>query len=239
MADPKPGDFFLGATEFLAVLVPGAAAIYLVQPLVAPFVPNQLRPPDGPERWIAFLVLAYALGHMLHAGVSSLDKRIYDHWYLKQYQPDHYRAVRLVAKDGIAALAGDAKAVNTLYARVVSQVGHDATGTSRYDWCLSFIHTQSAAAAQEVDRYQANSKLFRSLAVVFGLAALVTAGYGAWGTAAVSLLLVPLAIYRYCSLRWDATKRLYEYYLLLHKYPGKNSEVSPSAASLKKHLGGD
>lgn len=226
MADPKPSDLFLGVIEFFAILLPGAAFVYLVQPWTASFVPVELRPPDDTTRWIVFLVLSYIVGHVLHAFAGKLDRSIYDSLYLQCTETSHYRAVQLVKNKQFAALREDKELSATLYARALFRAGNDASGTSIYDWCLSFIRLQSPAAAAEVDRCQADSKFFRSLAVVMLTSVLVGAAKGSLTATGVSLLILFFSIWRFCALRWEATKRVYEFYLLLHQYPAPKADSS-------------
>ena len=161
---------------------------------------------------------------MLHAFAGKLDKNIYDCLYLRRAEPSHYAAIRLVEKKQIAALREDQKLSTTLYARALFRAANDASGTSLYDWCLSFIRLQSRAAAAEVDRCQADSKFFRSLAVVMAAAAAVGAAGRSPMVIGVSLLILFFSIWRFCALRWEATKRVYEFYLLLHQYPSPKGD---------------
>jgi hypothetical protein len=229
MADPKPSDLFLGVIEFFAILLPGAAFVYLIQPWTAAFVPAELRPPDDTTRWIVFLVLAYIVGHVLHAFSGKLDRSIYDSLYLRYAEPSHYQAVQLIKNKQLAALREHKELSGTLYARALFRAGKDAYGTSLYDWCLSFIRLQSPAAAAEVDRCQADSKFFRSLAVVMLTAILVGVAKGSLMAAGISLLILIFSIWRFCALRWEATKRVYEFYLLLHQYPSPKGDSSKRA----------
>jgi hypothetical protein len=230
VADTKPPDLFLGIMELFAILLPGAALVYLIQPWTAPLIPRELQPRDDTSRWIVFVVLAYIVGHVLHAFAGKLDQRIYDTWYLQRTQPEHSEATRLGGNKGLAALRGGAKLSATLYARALFRAGDDASGTSLYDWCLSFIRLQSPAAAAEVDRCQADSKFFRSLALVMLAAGVVSLGKGAVLAAVVALLVLVFSVWRFCALRWIATQRVYEFYLLLHQYPPPPGQASPGRA---------
>lgn len=49
MPDAKPSDFFVGILEFFAILLPGAALVYLIQPWSLDFIPSQLQPKDAPR----------------------------------------------------------------------------------------------------------------------------------------------------------------------------------------------
>jgi hypothetical protein len=79
----KPGDFFLGITEFFSIMLPGAGTVF-----IALFMVRQVEvPPDhvlhallaltGPAAWSAFAVCSYALGHIVASAGSRLDP-LYD-----------------------------------------------------------------------------------------------------------------------------------------------------------------
>lgn len=80
----------------------------------------------------------------------------------------------------------------------------------------------------EVDRLQADSKFFRSLVFVFLLAAAVSFREASLWVPAVAVLLTFFAIWRFCDLSWTATKRVYEYYLLLHSTHETGNEAESS-----------
>ncbi len=212
MTAMKPSDFFMGVVEFFAVLLPGGALVYLARPWVSGLVPSLLWPRGSTEGWAAFLTLAYIMGHLLHAFSSRLDKALYDRLYLRRMEPAHYRAVRAIREnnDTLKDVA------STLVARAHFLTGASSSGTTLYDWCLSFVRLRQQAAAAEVDRHQADSKFFRSLTFVLLAAAVAMAASGSLALAAAALLMTIFSAWRFCTLRWDATKRVYEYYLLLH-----------------------
>lgn len=215
----KPSDFFLGVVEFFAVLLPGAAFVYLLRPNLVGNMPQAWLPATPTQEWMIFLVMAYITGHLLHGlGSALLDDYVYGKLYLPIAKPAHVQAAKLI--NAPAVLQKDEDAAKTLLARVRLQTAVDATGTSYYDWCLSDIRMKSPASAAEVDRIQADSKFFRSMVFVFLSAAFVSLDEGTvWVTLGAPALTV-FAVLRFCELRWSATKRVYEYYLLLHPPAG-------------------
>jgi hypothetical protein len=78
MPDAKPGDFFLGIIEFFAVLLPGAAFVYLIQPWTLGQLPIELIPTGPLQPLATFLILAFFAGHLVHALSGWLD-HTYDH----------------------------------------------------------------------------------------------------------------------------------------------------------------
>lgn len=226
---PKPGDFFLGVMDFFSILLPGAAFVYVIQPVVAAGIPEQWLPATSSIGWAAFLVLAYTVGHLLHAlGSRLLDEPVYEMRYLPNRQKKHWSVKQALGGDGVADMKAEAE--KTLLGRVCLETAADPRGTNYYDWCLSELRARNAAGALEVDRLQADSKLFRSLVFVFIAAALVSGAQAVWvglvdgnmsglvGGVILSLtclVLTRFAVWRFCTLRWTATKRVYEFYLIL------------------------
>ncbi len=210
----KPADFYLGVVDFFAVLLPGAGLVYVLQPLLVAQLPVPWLPAGDAPAWALFLVLAYIAGHLLHAAGSwLLDGRVYRDTYLRRRQADHCHTIACVRENGVPGLAADPRAAGTLLGRVYL-TGVDTRGTNCYDWCLSRLRLIAPAGAAEVDRVQADSKLFRSLVFVFAATALVALLQGAPLLAAGAAVLALFALWRFCQLRWTATKRVYEYYLL-------------------------
>lgn len=213
----KPSDFFVGVIDFFAILLPGAALVYLFRPFLDTDVLNRWVPATSTQAWVVFLVLAYIVGHLLHAlGSWLLDDYVYGKIYLPRYRPSHARAA-----GDLSALANDNDAMKTLLARVRLKTEANSTGTNYYDWCLSDIRVTRPAGAAEVDSLQADSKFFRSMVFVFLAAALVSFGAAlvSFRTALAmiaigALALTIFAIWRFYELRWTATKRVYENYLL-------------------------
>lgn len=212
---PKPGDFFIGVTEFFAVLMPGAVLVFLLAPEFARQLP-QAAPADEIQGWVAFLVASYIAGQLLYALGALLDP-FYDHVYLRVRRRDHFKTARFFRTK--PAKSADTDLEPTLLGRAYALADEDSEGTSLYDWILSLTRLRIPAAAAEIDRYQANSKLFRSLPFVFVVAAILMARDNVEGGVTAALLAAALSVYQYCELRWGATKRAYEYYLLFHRYP--------------------
>lgn len=224
----KPSDFFIGVVDFFAILLPGAALVYILQPLIVTGIPTTWLPTTASQGWVLFFVLAYITGHLLHAlGSWLLDKYLYQALYLPQFKPSHAKAAKLM--DNPSDLRKDEDTEKTLLARVRLTTKVNATGTNYYDWCLSDVRANSPAGAIEIDRLQADSKFFRSMVLVFLLTALVSLGEAPRWISLGAAALTVFSMWRYCELRWTATKRVYEYYLLL-RGPSKDGTSAGDTA---------
>lgn len=201
----KPSDFLLGILDFFAVLMPGAvvtwlAASYLPAALAAYLDVTGTKDDGGAAlAWIVILFASYVLGHFVFMMGSILDRQ-YNRWrdWKHPKKKDHtYRAAKQLYESSSPNLSS----------------GHFTT----LKWAKAYVQIQSPAARLEIDRFDANSKFFRSFVVVSVLAA---AHYGlgahAFGLAAGAVILALLSFWRYCDQRWKASELSYATAVMLH-----------------------
>ncbi|HEX6307291.1 MAG TPA: hypothetical protein VFZ69_03825 [Longimicrobiales bacterium] len=147
----KPDDFFVGVVDFFAVLLPGAVVVAVGRP----FLPETLYGADGvlqpvtgaAASWMMFLLGSYLAGHLLFLLGAFLDSTLYDPLRSVTVPPkkdEAYRAAR-AARDG--SLGGSAEVMNP------------------FQWARASLRLQAPAAVAEIERYEADSKFFRSLTV--------------------------------------------------------------------------
>lgn len=210
----KPADFFLGAMEFFAIVMPGAMLVFLLLPL-NPYVFGPLLPSLGesePMKWAAFAVGAYVFGHLLHHVGSVLDR-----WYDEGF-------AREKRKFGDDRLLVEARKL------VQRDLGEELEGISIFEWAGSWVRAKNAAAGAEIERSGADSKFFRSLCIVAGVAIAVFLAKGSALAALVALLLAVFSYRRFCKRRWDATQRTYEYFVMLRRETSATTAPSVTAA---------
>ena len=79
----KPSDFMLGILDFLAVLLPGAIATWLLSQHLPKDMRSAFDLASGEHAkvvpWVVYLLSSYALGHFVFMGGSKLDSA-YDRW---------------------------------------------------------------------------------------------------------------------------------------------------------------
>jgi hypothetical protein len=198
----KPSDFFIGAMDFFAILLPGAVLAFLLKPwadrLFGPAVPAL---DDSAQRWVAFAVCAYIFGHLLHAAGSVLDD-FYDKSYAKPRRE----------RDGDTLLDMTKKRVKDQFKDTDK---FDSDGFNYFQWAGSCVRAGNAAAAAELERAGGDSKFFRSLCLLAALAALLALARLQLFVAALWLLLMVFSYRRFCSRRWQASQQTYEYFLVL------------------------
>lgn len=244
--DYKPGQFFLGVVDFLAVLVPGAVLVFALTPWADwLFAAGGLFPllADTATRWAAFLVVAYVAGHLVASAASSPLDCLYDRTYrnlqrLREKNPKVSWLAKLLGLPVIPSLANlreawklkdkdafDAllDAARRLRAKQDLALGCNSEGLAEEDllmWAQSAVSLRSGRAATQIERYQANSKFFRSMTVVLFLLMVLAPFRGAPAGAVVGyvlglFILLLLFCCRFMQLRWGTTRRIYEYFLLV------------------------
>lgn len=200
---PKPGDFFVGVIDLFSILLPGALLLAVVLALVPGPLSLQVFPLFGSATasWLAFLLGAYATGHFIFMIAAPLD-RIYD-TYRRWKWP----------------LAGDHcyLRANELRRRFFDEA--PGTGANlpmnTFKWAKTMLMLKAPAALADVQRYEADSKFFRSLVAVLLLVGLLGAAAGYWPVLALTLVLSGITFVRYAEQRHKSTEWAYQYVIVL------------------------
>ncbi len=194
----KPGDFFVGITDLFSILLPGMCItfVYLKLTKGAAFDPATWAGGSEAVGYVAFLIVAYVLGHLMDMIGAFFCDALYDKSYArrKRQRPDGTR------KD---ALYEEAKRLAS-----PAMVAEDRV----YQWSRSWTCLKSPSAFTEIERIQAHSKFFRGLVSVFLLSAVLLllhrplqlrfVGMGGLCTALSSV-----AFLRFCDLRWKVVQQ--------------------------------
>ncbi|AQR74864.1 hypothetical protein [Sphingomonas sp. LM7] len=197
---PKPNDFHIGVIEFFSILLPGAL---LTAALVGRFHPEFQEPlrallaPAGAD-WVAFALTSYAAGHFIFLVASLLDGQVYDRlklWKRFRGGGDHCYARATAARE-----------------RFFDTTEKDVPMNS-FAWAKSVLRLRAPAALSDVERYEADSKFFRSLVVVIPVAALLLATGPVVAALAAALTLA--SFFRYAERRYKSTEWAYRYLLVL------------------------
>jgi 8-oxo-dGTP pyrophosphatase MutT (NUDIX family) len=180
----KPADFFIGVVEFFSVLVPGAVVAALVRPIMEPYIfgPAGLLPAlaTGSQEWIAYVIAAYLVGSMLFLIGGFLDSFLYD--------PLRKIAVP-VERDGMYQQASNIKK------RVLPEAAAGQVNT--FQWARATLRLHAPKAVAEIERYEADSKFFRSLTIAVYALLMVEIGTrtaAGEGAGAVTRLIVTVAL---------------------------------------------
>ena len=216
----EPQKFFIGVVDFFAVLLPVALlSFFLWQYGPFDFV-------DGSSisgiLIAAFLFSSYVLGHFVFLlGAVVLDHALYD--------PLATAADRISKRDLAGGPHDDAlswkerlacRIFGPRYQRAMRCTErikehhlarlNAADTINVFQWCKAQLTLDSEAGLATVQRFEADSKFFRSFAVVLTLllAAIVIRADGVYvtiGAASAILMLLLLALWRYVEQRTKAT----------------------------------
>lgn len=202
----------LGKKAALSYLLPGIVVTWLlirpIQSLVSePSVRDLIRIPSSEAAlWLAFFVSAWIVGSILKLIGSLLDRPVYD-WFFKRIVKRSKNDLLKKAKETIHRDLGDSM---------------DWDRFDYFNYVISFVKAEGIEEGiKEIDEYIGNSKLFRSVAVtmlgIFATFILLNQMALAIGALVFSLV----ALWNYCTDRWNSTQRAYEYYLIARSKQGQ------------------
>lgn len=262
MADVKPADVYVGVIELFSVFLPGAlltgSLALLAQPDFKAFAPLL----DAEEaRWVAFAIVAYALGAFVASGAAQIDSP-YDTYRSRRWPETEGNPYRRATSLRLAFFkAGDAlgeplelplsdpgeaasKAMHPILSAALhvlvgvkpAVAARPALGTparpldrpmNTFTWAKIMLLLRAPAAFAEVQRYEAESKFFRSLILVLPIAGLAAGLHwaltGELLLAAVAVAapwpLARLSFSRYAERRRKSTQWAYSYVIGLQLAP--------------------
>lgn len=217
----EPQKFFIGLMDFFAVLLPGGVLAYVVPRLdsVRSVLDLPIAALESASDWVVFVFLAYLLGHIVFLIGSFLDDLV--------YQPlrDGSRAgqlLRLASGEALSARwirqlaarkwmfgrGADAAVLQVL--RLKARLLRGANGAiNAFQWAKAFLSKEHPEGLAIVNRFEADSKFFRSFAVVLVILAIAYAIEGAPARTLTCLVLMLLSLWRYIEQRFKATQQAY------------------------------
>jgi len=231
----EPQKFFVGLVDFFAILMPGALVAYVGRAWLARARYGAYSPIEGTEAWMILLFASYLLGHVIFLLGALLDDWAYDP--LRNGTP--HGQMRLLA-DGkrpygrfltwlAAKMFGrnpDAAVIQAqrMKARALSALeAEDAINA--FQWCKARLSKELPEGLVAVQRFEADSKFFRSFCVVLIAAVAVFLARADWANAAIAAVLLLPAFWRYIDQRFKSTQQAYWSTLVL-----ETSKTPPATA---------
>jgi hypothetical protein len=227
---PKPGNFFIGIYELFALLVPGVLFV-----LAAGWVGSgELFRPEHAFHWVSLLLLGYLAGHVLQMPVPYIDRWLLPDWvYGRTVSPGPAEAAE-VPKGArlILAVSGLRNAeiceLHRLSGIAGATLGRKGLSSAMqvstiFDFAYASMIVAKGAERAEIDRLQADAKMFCNTATGAAIVALLSVGVGLltrgtrpmlFAVAILSAAVVLLALVRYVYLRWKALVFLYQYVIV-------------------------
>ncbi len=216
----EPQKFFIGLIDFFSVLLPGALLTYVIKGPVGSALPLDIKGMSDAHAWLIFFFGSYLLGHFIFLVGSWLDVA-YDHARKAAPKANLYEAtvttrfrrlpfhvqrflLRLVFKDEENTSLNCATAIKRRYLGPLDAVG----AMNTFQWSKLRLAIDKPDALASVQRFEADSKFFRSLFVVLILILVVERDhvrmyFYIW----LGLLL--MALWRYMEQRHKATSQAY------------------------------
>jgi 8-oxo-dGTP pyrophosphatase MutT (NUDIX family) len=224
----EPQKFFIGVVDFFAILMPGALVAYLGKDWAAHAVLGQPSfPLQGAEAWLVFFFASYLLGHFAFLLGAKLDDWLYNplrkltYWgqlqRLAKNRPLAPRWLRKAAESKwLFGSNADAAVMQAqrIKARALQQL--DAVGAiNAFQWTKARLSRDHPPGLVTVQRFEADSKFFRSLAVVLTVLAAILAFRGEPVPVLVCTGFLLAALWRYLDQRFKATQQAYWFLIML------------------------
>ncbi|HEY1798568.1 MAG TPA: hypothetical protein VGG57_20820 [Stellaceae bacterium] len=241
----KPADLYVGVIDIFSILLPGAVVTWICWVWLGDGGCPRCVPEGETAKILAFIFLAYAVGHLVFMVASMVDPT-YD-WFGRK-AIERILGPRRVAPDRNALAAAIALRVASLDAELApprqtpSAEEHEAaaralkwaravlhkTGsgptipepTNTFQWSRAVLRLRAPAALTEVLRLEADSKFFRSLFVILVLLAIASPFTNLppeykWIAIPISLVLASLSYGRYAEQRQKSVIASYRSVIVL------------------------
>ncbi len=207
----KPGNFYVSMIDLVAILLPGSIATSLLLEAISNDIPDELisLPDSTAGEWIAFLVAAYFVGQLIVLTGSFLDR-----WF------ESLRKWRL-AQGAISAVDNDQLyfAVQILKNKTFEDELTPAP-LNNFQWAKAVLVQEDQDAISEVNRLEADSKLFRSLSVISFLAVFFI-GMNSYDWLGIVLIVITVMCFlRYYERRLKSNTLAYLHLVTLYRLRG-------------------
>jgi 8-oxo-dGTP pyrophosphatase MutT (NUDIX family) len=217
----EPGKFYIGVIDFFSVLLPGALLVYLTKDWAySSFIGGSLGNLHQTEQWLLVAFASYLLGHFIFLiGAAFLDDHVYDRLRAGTYHRQVNRLARgkKLSPRWIRFLAAqnfdyrmDKSLGKILELKALTLNPLQAGNTiNAFKWCKIRLSMTALPALAEVERYEANSKFFRSLFVVLAVLLPFSLIGKPWYASPMVLVLMLLSLWRYIGQRKKAIQHAY------------------------------
>ncbi len=246
----EPQKFFIGLMDFFSILLPGALLSYLLKDVLGPlFIGDGYYRLDGVQGWVVFLFSAYLLGHFIFlVGSWLLDDHLYDPIRKATYDAQ----VKRLAKGEELSPAVARWVANRFFKRSVDKAVHQAvrikdfhlnalnasSAINAFQWCKARLTLKHPEAMATVQRFEADSKFFRSLVVVLIVLIPWALVERRLAVALVSAGLLILALWRYVDQRLKSTNQAYWLIITLESQEQGRLPQPPKPEDEPSHAGG-
>lgn len=223
----EPQKFFIGMIDFFSILLPGVIVTYVLRgdegngPLGGAY-------PDleNGEAVAFFLVVSYLLGHFVFLlGAVGLDGPVYDRLRDATEGQQQARVTQGKApargwlRRASRLVVGKADKADNAQLQAIAlkegQLAGAAGAINAFQWCKARLLFERPEALAKVERFEADSKFFRSLVVLFAVLAPAFFVGRAWLLGGLAMVMLFMAFWRYVDQRLKATTHAYWYLITL------------------------
>ena len=245
----EPQKFFIGLMDFFSILLPGALLTYAVKDDVgAQLLKREFGTMGDAEAWLVFFFSSYLLGHFIFLLGSWLDE-LYD-MARRQTQTERLKVLArwdtlrpkwqrfllwLVFKREKDEAVDRTGAIKHHYLKSLNAT----RAVNTFQWAKLRLTLEKPELLAQVQRFEADSKFFRSLVVVLILLPFFVDALRRQAFAFYWLGFLLLALWRYMEQRHKASSQAYWAVIVLEALAGKIIFPAPAAkADELTHAGG-
>ena len=218
----EPQKLFIGLVDFFSILMPGALLAYRVKDWAALMLGHaEGFPLEGGEQLAVFLFASYLLGHFVFLIGSFLDNAFYDAlrktttWgqigRLAKSKKLHPSLLRSLSQlDFLFGKNPDAAVMKAQHikSRALEPLSA-AEAINTYQWCKARLAKELPEGLLSVQRFEADSKFFRSFFVVLLVLAFTFLHNRHWYLILTCLVLLVPAFLRYLDQRFKGTQQAF------------------------------
>lgn len=222
-----PGKFFIGVVDLFSILMPGSLLTYVWW-----IGRSQLRFGEAPhlagtEQWLVFFFVSYLLGHFAFLLGAVLDDVLYEplrkatYWgqiqrlaTSKNLSPRWLRA--LVDTRWLFRKNADAAVMQAQ--RIKARALHDLSADrsiNAYQYSKAYLSKEHPPGLVTVQRFEADSKFFRSFVVVLATVAITFVSQRRYDLSWICVALMLPAAWRYVDQRFKGTQHAYWFMIML------------------------
>jgi 8-oxo-dGTP pyrophosphatase MutT (NUDIX family) len=247
----SPKEFFVDLMDFFSILLPGALLAYLLKDDVGPrLFGNRYYHLQSTEGWIVFVFSCYLLGHIIFLlGACLLDDHVYDPMrkgtfaeQVKNLADGKGRLSRKWARR-LAKLLIKPDTDKTLREVLKIKKRCEASGGSginAFQWSKARLVLEHPEAIAAVQRFEADSKFFRSFVMVLCFVIPWGLLVGRWQVAVGAAFCLILAFWRYVDQRVKSINQAHYYIITLEgeRKTEMPAQTTSAEAAALTHAGG-
>lgn len=247
----SPKEFFVDLMEFFSILLPGGLLAYVLKDDAGPrLFGNRYYHLQTSEGWIVFLFSSYLLGHIIFLlGAWLLDDHVYDPMrkatFAQQVKnlADGKSELSQKGARWLAKLLIKPDADKTLREVLKIKKRCDALGGSginAFQWSKARLTLEHPEAIAAVQRFEADSKFFRSFVIVLCFVIPWGLLVERWQVAVGAAFCLILAFWRYVDQRIKSINQAHYYIIALEgERPDETpAQKAPNKTTALSHAGG-